>query len=1181
MNRKNDPTGMLLSRIEQETLPSQSEAITAEEPLVVVSAGAGTGKTWTLAWRFVWAFLSGRADIRQILTLTFTEKAAQEMKDRIEMLLGRIMKELPCLGERASYGLEHLEEAYISTIHAFSMRTIKERGINLELDPQARVLSVPEERSFWRELEKRLDRMDLEWLRINAPGTWSTGQEIPDQATMRDLVNSYGAHGITSLASEMISLFSSLGRKPCHLRDWAENMEDRDRELAEELLHMHAPQWAEIWNSWLGPEGMIQSLGEELGGKTSLAAALSEISRQWRGDTPCERDLPRFLGELSSCLKGARGKLAERLSLMLGRKVSEYRQDLVKQEPLLEFLDPGLHEEERAIRKGLLNITSLVWAIWDRVKLNSALISFDDMIRYSIHVMERDRSYFSNFREILMDEFQDTNELQDLLLGKIWREPGEQRLFLVGDMKQSIYRFRHAEPSLFLRYIRSAGNRGGKYIPLDVSFRTRDVLIGEINSLFSSLWKKGIGQELDHPYEELRPPLELEWHERRQETSIPAFRSFLESRKPEGEQVEGARLRLARRLGTELQDMVGSGQMIWDKGLLEFRPARWSDIAILVPTRTYYEPLEKIFLDELFIPCLFESSLGYYSRSEIQDVAALVKALSDPEDEISLGHFISSPFSGIPLAQGDRLLQEYSGKDLWEGLASLFPEVHQKMEKWRKQAFLEGVSAILGNIIREPGIFLRFPTWKRNRAAANIRKAIDITREYEMYMGHDLQGCAGYIEDAVGRGVRMEDALLPGEDDHVRILTVHASKGLEFPVVAIFGCEHTPRVRAMGTSLGASKRLGPVTSRFTPYGDSNAGSVPLTSRLHDILEKREHHEEWERLFYVACTRARDSLILCGIDPKDEGIPPQGSWLSMVAENLQHYPGQADMKKADQTGYSRKAGMEKPSEPITLTDLKPGALKKIGASAFALFRFCPHAYRMKYRQGRDLKWELPSEEERGGPQMGSLMHWILERWDFRAGSIERLIPRNTHEASERALSLPPALKPVWNDQEVRIILRSWLEGMSRNPFCQELAKLDEKGLLQREFPFCLPIGEDIHLVGVMDLFWKDSSGIHILDHKITPYESSGPAREILYREQLSFYSLAMKKIYPREKIWGGIFYIRENLWHPLHDFPEWSLMERTVASTAARAAGEDLPPMTENCHGCPFYRLCDHPRKGRQ
>ncbi|MBN1332892.1 MAG: UvrD-helicase domain-containing protein, partial [Synergistales bacterium] len=795
-------------------------------------------------------------------------------------------------------------------------------------------------------------------------------------------------------------------------------------------------------------------------------------------------------------------------------------------------------------------------------------------------VMERDRSYFSNFREILMDEFQDTNELQDLLLQKVWREPEEQRLFLVGDIKQSIYRFRHAEPSLFLRYIRNSGARGGKYIPLDVSFRTRDALIREINSLFSSLWKEGIGRELSHPYEELRPPRELEWHERRQKTSIPSLGMFLENRKPEGEQVDDARIRLARRLGKGLLEMVDSGQMIWDKDLLEFRPVRWSDIAILVPTRTYYEPLEKIFLDELFIPCLFESSLGYYSRSEIQDLAALIKTLSDPEDEISLGHFLSSPFSGIPLNEGDMLLQKYSGKDLWEGLGSLYPEVRRKMEKWRKQAFLEGVSFILGDIIREPGIFLRFPPWKRKRAAANIRKAIDITREYETYMGHDLQGCAAYIEDAVGRGVRMEDALLPEEDDHIRILTVHASKGLEFPVVAIFGCEHTPRIRAAGTSLGASKKLGPVTSRFTPYGDRNEGDAPLSSRLHDILEKRDHQEEWERLFYVACTRARDSLILCGINGNEEGSISRGSWLSMALGDLPQDTEQSDLTPPDQRGHREKAEREKPSEEILLTPARPRALKKIGASAFALFRFCPHAYRMKYRQGRDLKWELPSEEERGGPQMGSLMHWILERWDFRADSVERSIPRDPAKASEKALSLPPALKPVWNDQEARSVLRSWLEGMSRNPFCQDLAKLCEKELLQREFPFCLSIEEDIHLVGVIDLLWKDGSGIHILDHKITPSEGSRPAQEKLYREQLSFYSLAMKKIHPLEEISGGIFYIRENQWHPLKDFPEWSVMEETVAHTARRAGGEEFSPKTENCQDCPFYRLCNHPEKGR-
>ena len=255
-----DSTRTLLSRLRKETLPSQFEAITAEDPLVVVSAGAGTGKTWTLAWRFLWAFLSERADITEILTLTFTEKAAQEMKDRIEMLLKKVRQEYPALEKRASRGLEHLEEAYISTIHSFAMRTIKERGIHLDVDPQARVLSAPEERAFWVEIEKRLDQLDPgEHGNMSLLQNGSNRKDGLGKALLADLVNSYRPDGIAQLVSSMISLFSSLGKDPTYLENWAEDLQNRDAELAEVLQNLYAPDWGSTWETWLGTEGILFS----------------------------------------------------------------------------------------------------------------------------------------------------------------------------------------------------------------------------------------------------------------------------------------------------------------------------------------------------------------------------------------------------------------------------------------------------------------------------------------------------------------------------------------------------------------------------------------------------------------------------------------------------------------------------------------------------------------------------------------------------------------------------------------------------------------------------------------------------------------------------------------------------------------------------------------------------------
>jgi len=191
----------------------------------------------------------------------------------------------------------------------------------------------------------------------------------------------------------------------------------------------------------------------------------------------------------------------------------------------------------------------------------------------------------------------------------------------------------------------------------------------------------------------------------------------------------------------------------------------------------------------------------------------------------------------------------------------------------------------------------------------------------------------------------------------------------------------------------------------------------------------------------------------------------------------------------------------------------------------------------------------------------------------------MICPDQEEAARKALSLPPALRPVWKDPGIRQTLGEWMEKMTANPFCQLLSSLHDKGELRREFPFSLTLEEGPRMVGVIDLLWEDSSGIHIVDYKITPTEGSRPAQEELYREQLNFYALAMRKLEPQKEIRRGIFYIRQSTLKKPEELQKWEEMEDLVLQTARAAAGNIFSPRTEHCSGCPFFRICTSYRKG--
>jgi superfamily I DNA/RNA helicase len=254
----------LTDMVNSATLPAQKEAITAEESLVVVSAGAGTGKTWTLAWRFVWAVATGRARAGEILTLTFTDKAATEMAERIRLLMEGLLsktKGLPTVSAALREGLESLEDSYISTIHSFSSRVIRESGLSLDLDPASRVVSAPEEDLFWSQMTDCLDRLDRRWVGRNLSGeVRDFGIALMEHPMTLELLENYGPSGVVRFARGLMDISSSRGDRPEDLLSWAEELDERHEAVIAPLIAASVEEWRSIHRMWCGPRGILSGL---------------------------------------------------------------------------------------------------------------------------------------------------------------------------------------------------------------------------------------------------------------------------------------------------------------------------------------------------------------------------------------------------------------------------------------------------------------------------------------------------------------------------------------------------------------------------------------------------------------------------------------------------------------------------------------------------------------------------------------------------------------------------------------------------------------------------------------------------------------------------------------------------------------------------------------------------------
>lgn len=1165
--------------------PGQRQAIEADRPLVVVSAGAGTGKTFTLATRFAWLVATGKADVREILTLTFTEKAASEMLDRIRRILSEWYSQAPETFPHLGQAIERLDEAYISTIHAFSLRVIRELSLDLEVDPTSRLAGQADEETFWASFWDALDRTDSSWFQGLLDD--ESYLNVMDDPRLAALLNDFTAQALSDLVRQVVALHGSLGRTPEDLLAWAEDLEAHDGKARAKLLDSIEPEWARQWELWC--RDILPALTYRDKKPTRFDTLFRELLDSWCGsEKPVADDLARFMADLLvktlGKLSGSTSRIFKEADALFversGHSIKEFRDACKDWALLATSLLESADGEETAFREVLFRLCALGWSAWEGTKRLAGLLTFDDLIRRAIQALERRPDYANRFRHIMVDEFQDTDLRQKTLLESLWN-PKRNGLFLVGDLKQSIYRFRHADLSIFHEFIGLARTRQdtgeGLYINLDCSFRSSRAVLDGVNGLFERLWEQGLGATVPHPYERLEGPVDLDWWQERQNVGLPGV-ELLEEFPPLS---EGAprplageqRLFLARKLARRIANHLGTP--VWDKKLGCHRPMTLKDVAILVPRRNWYESLEQAFQEE-GLDAYFTGSRSYFARGEFLDILALLRALAAPADAFSLAGYLTGPFSGLALDEALELLRENrnggeSTPPLLEDFEKTFPDRANDFRELRRVALLTGPSVAVRQLMENSTALLRLAPWTRRRAVANLKRAAEILAEFESSRGLSLAGCATYFGDVARREAPGEEPdVLGEEEDVIRVMTVHASKGLEFPLVALLGLEDNPRRKGgRGSSLMASRHMGIVLGRL-PGMEENGTRSKL---WHSLLEQGELLEEHQRLFYVACTRAQDGLLLGARKPLNgegqEADPPEGSWLSWLKDFYPLVPFEGGQE--DSVNRIRRRDPRPGIETLqALTS--PTAQRVLSATAYSLLRYCPHAYRMKYRQGFPLEWENPDEDRSGGPELGSLAHWILKGWDLTPQGLEAYFPTTPEERERLSLRLPAELRPVLLDISGLTDLRGWLERFADSELAGRLRKALESKNLWRELPFTVRLERGTVLAGAMDVAWKEEDILHVADYKITAMKN---VPGDLYDNQLLFYGLAAGRGNPGTDLALSFVHLRDGRVRPLETNASWDELERNVEDAARQAAEGPFPPEKAHCPVCPWRKDCPH------
>ena len=823
---------------------------------VFVEAGAGSGKTRALVDRVAALVGSGIA-MENIAAITFTEKAAAELRDRIRRRLASAESRREVGEERTEAALLQLDGAAVGTLHSFAQRILSEHPVEAGLPPSVEVLddigSQIEFEVRWRDF---LDQL------LDEPGM-----------------------GPTLLRLEM------LGVKMAHIRALAVKLNqnwDRLEGLTWAPGRLPPVDVGDI-------EGGLRALAEAKGAcaastEDTLFARIEAVERELARLKGCTDDVERIAIIRSAIEAGRRrgggrqanwgagddGKANKAAATEALKSLAAPRNDRSDQPPSIcvQTLDRAA---QAALEVLVARLAAFTLDAAEQRRAGGRLEFHDLLVRARLLLRHETRgpavrsALRERYQRLLVDEFQDTDPIQVELAallgcgdpaagGVPWTEtePDPGRLFFVGDPKQSIYRFRGADIATFLEARRwTERQEHSRLESLTTNFRSARPVIDWVNDVFEEMIRWSSGSQPEYaPLDSVRqpapqgPPVTVLGAE---PVAIPGRAYARELRRREAASV-------AQAVAAVLRDgwQVDEGS----PAAPSFRPARLGDVAVLIPSRTSLADLEDA-LEATSIPYRAEASSLVYNTREVRDVLTALQAVADPTDELALVAALRSSLYGCgddDLAHwrlacggrfsliGDRPESCPADHPVAEGIAHL-AELHSA-KRWADPPTL------IDRLVRERGAFETAVAAGRPRDVwRRLRFVIDQARAWADAGGANLRS---YLEWARLQGAdnaRVTEAVLPEtDDDSVRIMTVHAAKGLEFPIVVLSG---------MTTRLEQPSR-GPTVA----FDASGAPVVKLRGGVESenyeawkpIDEQMDAHERL-RLLYVACTRARDHLVV--------------------------------------------------------------------------------------------------------------------------------------------------------------------------------------------------------------------------------------------------------------------------------------------------------------------------------
>jgi len=856
---------------------------------VSVTAGPGSGKTTVLIERYLEILRTQDISLDQLVAITFTNRAANEMRERLRHELDTLLNQAsPSERARWMRYKRTLDGAIITTIHGFCARLLREFPVEADVDPQFGLLDAHESAL----LEESVAEHALnDFLGDQHPSITELAAGVRRSRLARGLIDIYRTMRNQGLTVEQVALQTKTTHKT--VEDYRSALNDLDTRMREFLslrgqtpavdtkLMIVRDRWPRLRELLINatestsPAQLSEALQDfrEFGRPTSnqrIQGILQTLDKLiWEKDLRCE--IPRIFFDL---------------------RAQKYTSELLA---LVARIERRLDEQKR----------------------QRSVLDFDDLQVRTLRLLEERpevlRRAAARYRFFLVDEFQDTNGLQRDLLAKLAlgnretakKEPTQAtraNLFIVGDRKQSIYGFRGADVDVFREMTERITENGGVSVPLSLNFRSQPPLIRFFNFLFEKIFEndsQSSATELNElGYVQHEPSIAA----RTDEDHPPVVELLIDVRKNGTKDEwteEQPRVRDAAQIAARISMMVGADSISIGE---EFRVVTFRDIAILFRAMTEVHLYESA-LRRAGIPYVTVDGKGFYAREEITDFVQLLRFLDNKTDEVALAAVLRSPICGIsdnallalrcaPLRTG---IEELPRLKKFGGVRPLLDAVHRydaidfidDTDREALQRFRSLLNSLVNRSKRSKiSDLLRFAveaseyrivaaaTFDGAQRLANLDKLFVLAERFERSGAHMIRDFVRFVREFEEIGGRESEGQIDDSADAVRLMSIHQSKGLEFPVVIIPDLHRLPDNRREWWAVDRHKG-------FTLKPPDGRGRLSIGSAYSTFTERAKKRDDFEsrRLLYVAATRAKDRLLLSGASKETQG--PKNSWLASV------------------------------------------------------------------------------------------------------------------------------------------------------------------------------------------------------------------------------------------------------------------------------------------------------------